>query len=83
MLPHQDGGSHEWVEGRRWDLIVTTDEATSKHCSMFLCEEGLWNSFRGVRETIEAKGLFCSLYTDRGSHCWTTPDADGKVDGGT
>ena len=29
---------------------------------------------------IEAKGLFCSLYTDRGSHYWHTPKAGGKVD---
>ena len=48
---------------------------------MFLREEeGTWSSFRGVRETIEAKGLFCSLYTDRGSHYWDTPAAGGKVD---
>lgn len=48
---------------------------------MFLCEEeGAWGSFQGVRETIEAKGLFCSLCTDRGSHRWTTPEAGGKVD---
>jgi len=67
--------------GRRWDLIVTMDDATSKHRSMFFCEqEGTWSSFRGVREVIEAKGLFCSLYTDRGSHYWTMPEAGGKVD---
>ena len=34
----------------------------------------------GVRETIESRGLFCSLYTDRGSHYWHTPAAGGKVD---
>ena len=42
--------------------------------------EGTWSSFRGVREVIEARGLFCSLYTDRGSHYWLTPTAGGKVD---
>ncbi len=26
------------------------------------------------------KGLFSSLYTDRGSHYWTIPEAGGKVD---
>ena len=81
MLLHQDGSDHEWVAGARWDLIVTMDDATSEHYSMFFCgEEGTWSSFRGVRETIEAKGLFCSLYTDRGSHYWDTPAAGGKVD---
>ena len=81
MLLHQDGSDHEWVEAERWDLIATMDDATSEHYSMFFCrEEGTWSSFRGVRETIEAKGLFCSLYTDRGSHYWDTPAAGGKVD---
>ena len=81
MMLHQDGSDHEWVGGTRWDLIVTMDDATNEHYSMFFCgEEGTWSSFRGVRETIEAKGLFCSLYTDRGSHYWDTPAAGGKVD---
>ena len=48
---------------------------------MFFCEEeGTQSSFQGVREVIEAKGLFCSLYTDRASHYWHTPEAGGKVD---
>ena len=38
------------------------------------------SSWRGVREVIERQGLFCSLYTDRGSHYWHTPEAGGKVD---
>ena len=81
MMLHQDGSDHAWVDGARWDLIVTMDDATNEHYSMFFCEEeGTWSSFRGVRETIEAKGLFCSLYTDRGSHYWDTPAAGGKVD---
>ena len=33
-----------------------------------------------VREGIERKGLFCALYSDRGSHFWITPKAGGKVD---
>ena len=32
------------------------------------------------RYTLQAQGLFCSLYTERGSHCWHTPTAGGKVD---
>jgi hypothetical protein len=46
----------------------------------FVDEEGTWSSFLGVRDVIEKKGLFCSLYTDRGSHYWHTPEAGGKVD---
>ena len=29
---------------------------------------------------IAERGLFCSLYADRGSHYWHTPAAGGKVD---
>jgi transposase len=81
MLLHQDGSTHEWVPGQQWDLIVTLDDATNEHYSMFFVEEeGTLSSFRGVQEVIAARGLFCALYTDRGSHYWTTPEAGGKVD---
>jgi hypothetical protein len=33
-----------------------------------------------LREVIERKGLFCALYSDRGSHFWLTPKAGDKVD---
>ena len=38
------------------------------------------SSFLGVGDAIRAKGLFCCLYADRGSHYWHTPEAGGKVD---
>src|SRR4030066_271956 len=48
---------HEWVPGKMWDLIVTMDDATSEHYSMFFCdEEGTASSFRGVHGVIEARG---------------------------
>ena len=81
MLLHQDGSRHEWVPGQYWDLIVTMDDATNEHYSMFFVEEeGTASSLRGVKEVIEARGLFSALYTDRGSHYWHTPQAGGKVD---
>ncbi len=81
MMIHQDGSTHEWVSGQKWDLIVTMDDATSEHYSMFFVEEeGTASSFRGVRDVIEARGLFSSFYSDRGSHYWRTPEAGGKVD---
>ena len=33
-----------------------------------------------MREVIETKGLFCSLYSDRGSHFFVTVKAGEKVD---
>ena len=81
MLLHQDGSTHEWVPGKKWDLIVTMDDATSEHYSMFFVdEEGTYSSLAGVRQVILEHGLFCSFYSDRGSHYWHTPQAGGKVD---
>lgn len=81
MLLHQDGSSHPWLAGQPpLDLIVTLDDATSEIYSAFLVpEEGTASSFRGLAETIEKKGLFCALYSDRGSHYFHTPKAGGKV----
>ena len=84
MMLHQDASTHAWVPDQGWDLVVTMDDATGEHYSMFFCEEeGTHSSFRGVREVIGARGLFCSLYTDRAHHYWHTPKAGGKVDKGT
>lgn len=81
MMLHQDGSTHEWVPGCQWDLIVTMDDATSAlYSAFFVEEEGTMSSFRGLREVIEARGLFSSLYTDRGSHYWYTEVTGGKVD---
>ena len=83
MMLHQDGSTHEWVPGKKWDLIVTMDDATGEHYSMFFVqEEGTSSSFQGVRDVILQKGLFSSLYTDRGSHYWYTPEAGGRVSTG-
>ncbi len=57
------------------------DDATSDICSAhFVAEEGTMSSFEALAEVIEEHGLFCSLYADRGSHYWHTPEAGGKVD---
>ncbi len=81
MVLHQDASTHEWAPGKVWDLVVTMDDATNEICSAFFCEqEGAESSLRGVREAIDAKGLFCELRTDRGSHYWRTKTAGGKVD---
>jgi len=82
MMLFQDGSPHEWLVGQApLDLIVTLDDATSAIYSIFLVEEeGTASSFRGLDEVISRHGLFCSFYTDRGSHYFTTPKAGGKVD---
>jgi len=82
MMLHQDGSSHEWLEGQgSLDLIATLEDATSEIYSAFLVEEeGTMSSFRGLLEVIARHGLPCSLYTDRGGHYFHTPEAGAKVD---
>jgi hypothetical protein len=82
MLLHQDASTHTWLPGdaRKYDLVVTLDDATSALYSIFLVEqEGTASSLRGRREVVARHGLFCSLYTDRGSHYFLTPQAGGRV----
>jgi transposase len=81
MLLHQDGSRHAWIEGLpAMDLIVTMDDATSEVYSMLLVEEeGTASTLQALREVIGERGLFCALYTDRGSHYFYTPKAGEKV----
>ena len=81
MMLHQDGSRHQWIADETWDLIVTMDDATSEiYSAFFVAEEGTMSTFRGLHAVIAGRGLFCSLYADRGSHDWHTPAAGGKVD---
>lgn len=83
MMLHQDGSSHRWIRALEYDvdLIVTLDDATSQITSAFFVpEEGTMSSLQGIKETIERKGVFCTLYTDRGSHYFYTAKAGEKVD---
>jgi transposase len=82
MMLHQDGSRHAWLAGQpAMDLIVTMDDATSEIYSAFLVEEeGTASTFRALLEVFTRHGLPLSLYTDRGSHYFHTPEAGGKVD---
>ena len=84
MMLHQDASRHAWLAGLpALDLVVTLDDATSAIYSAILVdEEGTASTFRALREVFADHGLPLSLYTDRGSHYFHTPDAGGKVDRG-
>jgi hypothetical protein len=73
---------HCWLQDERWyDLIVILDDATSEiYYAQLVEEESTATVMAGLREVIEGKGLFCALYSDRGSHFWLTPKVGGKVD---
>jgi transposase len=82
MMLHQDGSRHEWLAGREaLDLIVTMDDATNVIYSAFLvAEEGTDSTLQALLEVFGAHGLPLSLYTDRGSHYFVTPESGGPVD---
>jgi transposase len=82
MMLHQDASTHAWLpgDGGKHDLVVTLDDATNEIYSAFLVDqEGTASSFRGLAEVVSKHGLFCSLYTDRGSHYFFTPAEGGRV----
>jgi Homeodomain-like domain len=82
MLLHIDGSRHRWFQDERWyDLIVILDDATSEiYYAQLTEEESTLTVMAGLKEVIERKGVFCALYSDRGSHFWLTPKAGGKID---
>ena len=82
MLLHIDGSRHQWFQDERWyDLIVILDDATSEiYYAQMVEEESTATVMAGLREVIERQGVFCALYSDRGSHFWLTPKVGGKVD---
>ena len=82
MLLHIDGSHHQWFQDERWyDLIVILDDATSEiYYAQLTEEESTLTVMAGLKEVIERKGVFCALYSDRGSHFWLTPKAGGKID---
>ena len=66
----QCGSTHRWIPRPEAELdpTVALDD-----------EEGTCSSFQSLAGVIETHGLFCSLYTDRASHYFHTPEAGGKV----
>lgn len=82
MLLHIDGSKHRWFQDDRYyDLIVILDDATSEiYYAQLVDEESTRTVMGGLREVVETRGVFCALYSDRGSHFFYTPKAGGPVD---
>ena len=82
MLLHMDGSKHQWFGDGRWhDLIVVLDDATSQiYYAQLVEEESTRTVMAALREVVENQGIFCALYSDRGSHFFVTPKAGEKVD---
>ena len=67
MLLHLDGSSHTWFQDdRRYDLLVTLDDATREiYYAQLVDEESTATVMTALREVIERKGAFCAFYSDR------------------
>ena len=50
------------------------------YSAFFVAEEGPCRASRGCPRRSGPRASFCSLYADRASHYWNTPEAGGKVD---
>jgi len=82
MLLHIEGSEHRWFQDERWyDLLVILDAANSEiYYAQLVEEEATATVLAGLKEVVEQKGVFCALYSDRGSHFWLTPKAGEAVD---
>lgn len=82
VMLHIDGSKHRWLAGGAYhDLIVILDDATSEiYYAQLVEEESTRTTMAAVRAVIEQQGVFCSLYSDRGSHFFYTAKAGEPVD---
>ena len=82
MMLHIDGSEHRWFGDERTDeLIVILDDATSEIYYAQLVEaESTRTVMAALREVVETRGLFCSLYSDRAGHFFVTPKHGERVD---
>ena len=82
MLLHIDASSHRWLGGEQWhDLLVVLDDASSEiYYAQLVEQESTATVLAALREVVEKRGIFCALYSDRGSHFWLTPKEGEIVD---
>ena len=82
MMLHIDGSEHRWFgDERYYELIVILDDATSEIYYAQLVEaESTRSVMAALREVVETRGLFCSLYSDRAGHFFVTPKRGERVD---
>ena len=82
LLLHIDGSHHQWFcDGRWYDLLVILDDATSEiYYAQLVDDESTRTVMTALRHVIEQHGVFCTLYSDRAGHFFTTPKAGQPVD---
>ncbi|MHB8525076.1 MAG: ISNCY family transposase [Candidatus Acidiferrales bacterium] len=82
MMLHIDASTHRWLGGEEYsDLLVILDDATGEvYYAQLVEQESTATVLAALREVVEQRGIFCSLYSDRASHFWLTPKQGEPVD---
>ncbi len=84
MMLHIDGSTHSWIPAlgnQKQDLILVADDAnTDVYYAKLVPQEDTRECMIALHHVVLTKGVFCSLYSDRGTHFFHTPVAGGKVD---
>lgn len=81
MMLHIDGSPHDWFgNGTEYDIITISDDANNKLYDIELVkEENGLTCMSMLKDVVEKKGIFCSLYSDRASHFFLTKKAGEDV----
>ena len=81
MMLHMDGSPHDWFgNGTEYDIVTISDDASNEVYDIALVdEEDSHTCMEMIRNTVEKKGIFCSLYSDRASHFFLTKKAGEEV----
>jgi hypothetical protein len=81
MMLHIDASTHRWLkQGQSWDLIVILDDATNEiYYAQLVDEESTRTVMAALRDVVQQRGWFCSLYSDRASHFFETSKAGSPV----
>ncbi len=81
MMLHMDGSPHDWFgNGTMYDIVTISDDANNEVYDIALVdEEDSHTCMSMIRNVVEKKGIFCSLYSDRASHFFLTKKAGEEV----
>jgi hypothetical protein len=82
MMLHIDASEHRWFgDERYYELLVVMDDATSEIYYAQLVEAECTRSvMAALRDVVERKGVFCSLYSDRAGHFFVPLKSSDRVD---
>jgi len=81
MMLHMDGSPHDWFgNGTIYDIVTISDDANNEVYDIALVdEEDSHTCMSMIRNVVEKKGIFCSLYSDRARHFFITKKAGEDV----